>query len=89
MAGVQGSGFRVQDLEFHLYTKILNPEPRTLNPTNLTHLQQLSETKYPRVLPLDPAEGRPAWTTLPRAAVGLVRQVTCPPRKEFRRVWFI
>jgi len=28
----QGSGFRGQDLEFHIYTQVLTPEPRTLNP---------------------------------------------------------
>ena len=32
--GVQWSGFRVQGSEFHFkrYRKVLNPEPRTLNP---------------------------------------------------------
>jgi len=43
----QGSGFRGQDLRVYVELQVLTPEPRTLNPTNLTHLQQLSETKYP------------------------------------------
>jgi len=32
---VQWSGFRVQDLRAKVELQVLNPEPRTLNPTKL------------------------------------------------------
>ena len=52
----QGSGFRVQGLRVDVELQVLNPEPRTLNPADLTHLQQLSEAKCPSRLRL-PARG--------------------------------
>jgi len=60
---VQWSGFRVQDLRVYVELQVLNPEPRTLNPTNLTHLQQLSETKYPRAAALPAAMANTALET--------------------------
>ena len=45
---VQWSGFGVQGFQGDVEPQVLNPEPRTLNPTNLTRLPQLSEDKCPR-----------------------------------------